>query len=91
MSQETSPRRRLVDALGSIAGYNDKGAHWARHSRSEIRAEQDKAQALILALVAEIGEAAFSKALLRDLKSGAAVRDGDGLIRDRARSELGEG
>ncbi|CAM5770674.1 hypothetical protein LMIY3S_03252 [Labrys miyagiensis] len=83
-----SAKERLVQHLEGAAGYNDKGYLWSGNSLTEVWANQDEAQVVILRLVAEIGETAFSQTLLKKLKSGAAARDGSGLIAEQARKEL---
>ena len=81
---------QLLDALHGIAMYNDKGYAWMGHDAAQIAAQQARAQAGIEQLVAEIGESAFPADLLADLRSGRAVRDGDGLIVDRAQACFGK-
>ena len=68
--------------------YNDKGYEWSKHSPGQMHTEQQKAQAMILQLISEIGEQAFSSSLLARLKSGEASTDFTGEIADVARSEL---
>ncbi|HEY4199247.1 MAG TPA: hypothetical protein VGM83_01685 [Devosiaceae bacterium] len=79
---------QLIQHLGSIAGYNDKGRLWSNHTPDEVRANRQQAQAVILRLVAAIGTEAFSPQLLEKLQSGAAVLDESGDIEAQARAEL---
>lgn len=88
VTESQAAKERLVAHLGGIAGYNDKGYQWSGHSPEEVRANQEQAQAVVLRLIAEIGEQAFSRDLLAKLKSGAAVRDGSGDIQLQAKREL---
>lgn len=88
MKTPTTARQRLVDQLHGIAGYNDKGYLWSRHTPAEVQANQDEAQAVILGLIAEIGEPAFSRDLLIELRSGAGARDDSGNLAEWARREL---
>lgn len=88
MTDPITLRKQLLDHLSGVAGYNDKGFHWAGHSPAEQHAEQQQAQLAIVRLVAEIGESAFSPILLDLLKSGAASTDGSGDIYLRAKAEL---
>ena len=81
-------RIRLINHLDGVAGYNDKGHCWSGHTPEEIRANQEEAQAVIMRLVAEIGEDAFSPDLLQKLKSGAASTDDSGDIFLQAKAEL---
>ncbi|QEN89964.1 hypothetical protein FZC33_28250 [Labrys sp. KNU-23] len=84
----TTTRQRLVDHLHGIAGYNDKGYLWSRHTPAEAQANQDEAQAVILRLIDEIGAAAFSRDLLAELQSGAGARDDSGNLAEWTRREL---
>lgn len=88
MTPSTQARTALIELLGTMAGYNDKGWYWSRHTPADIATQQAEAQVRVLDLVAGIGDEAFSRRLLKQLKSGKAVRDGSGLIRDQARREL---
>ncbi|UIJ46265.1 hypothetical protein LZK98_04780 [Sphingomonas cannabina] len=81
-------RTRLINHLDGVAGYNDKGYYWSGHTPDEVRANQEEAQAVIMRLVAEIGEDAFSLDLLQKLKSGAASTDDSGDIVLQAKGEL---
>lgn len=81
-------RTRLIYHLSGVAGYNDRGHEWLHHMPQEVSANQDEAQAVIMRLVAEIGEDAFSADLLRKLKSGAAAKDFSGDIHLQAKAEL---
>ncbi|WP_454858175.1 hypothetical protein [Rhizobium binxianense] len=85
----TDARPRLIDLLGAVAAYNDKGYQWSGHDKAQIRLYQKEAQEKIVQLVAEIGEQAFSPALLDRLLSGEASRDWSGSIFFQARDELG--
>jgi hypothetical protein len=82
------PRERLLDHLNGIAGYNDKGFLWSRHTPDEVRSNQRLAQAVIDRLVEEIGEAVFSAGLLEKLKNGSAATDVTGAVEAQARAEL---
>ncbi len=86
--KRAAARTQLVDLLGTVAGYNDKGYQWSGHDAEQVRQYRSGAQHTIMALVAEIGEAAFSADLLKMLRSGDAVEDGSGQIHDRAQAEL---
>lgn len=88
MKTPITARQRLVDHLGGIAGYNDKGYLWSGHTPPEVQANQDEAQAVILRLIGEVGEAAFSRSLLAKLQSGAGARDDSGDLAEWARREL---
>ncbi len=88
MKTPTAARQRLVDHLHGIAGYNDKGHLWSRHTPAEVRANQDEAQAVILGLIGEIGEQAFSRDLLTELRSGTGARDDSGNLAEWTRREL---
>lgn len=88
MKTPITARRRLVDHLHGIAGYNDKGHLWSRDALAEVQANQDEAQAVILRLIGEIGVTAFSRDLLAKLQSGAGARDDSGNLAEWARREL---
>jgi hypothetical protein len=75
MSNDSAARMRLVDMLGKIALYNDKGCEWSRHSTDRIALEQARAQAQIDRLIGDVGEAAFPAQLLHALKAGIGARD----------------
>lgn len=85
---QKDPRRRLVDHLNGLAGYNDKGFLWSRHTPDEVRDERRQAQQVIDRLVGEIGENAFSADLLQKLRDGAAATDPSGAVEEQARREL---
>ena len=82
------PRQQLVDALGMIAGYNDKGADWTGHDAVQVQRFRQRAQENILRLVASVGEHNISPALLEGLKSGRAVEDSSGRFHSAAQAEL---
>lgn len=84
----TDPRARLVDHLGGVAAYNDKGFQWLGHRAEDVRSHRQQAQRAIDRLVDEIGENAFSVDLLQKLRGGAAVTDPFGVIAEQARAEL---
>lgn len=81
-------RRQLVDVLGMIAAYNDKGADWSGHDPEQVSRFRQETQERILLLVAEIGQKNFSPQLLDALISGRASEDWTGEIRILARKEL---
>lgn len=81
-------KRILCHHLGEVARYNDRGHVWSRDDEAERRAKQSRSEEIVLRLVREIGETAFSRTLLDKLRSGAASRDGSGLIAEQARCEL---
>ncbi len=82
------PRHRLLDVIGGIAAYNDKGYQWSGHGAEQVLLSQQEAQRTIMQLVAEIGEQRFSPNLLDKLASGEAARDGNGDIYLLAKQEL---
>jgi hypothetical protein len=86
--QSDDPRIRLVNHLGGLANYNDKGFLWSRHDADQVRDHQRQAQQALDKLVDEIGEEAFSADLLQKLRSGAAATDASGDIEEQARAEL---
>jgi hypothetical protein len=79
---------RLVDVLGGIAMYNDKGHVWSRDAPERIAMEQAKAQAEIDHLLSVVGEGHFSEELMLALKSGPAVRDSSGAFRSKVAEYL---
>jgi hypothetical protein len=84
----TDARRRLVELLRTAAAYNDKGYLWCRHDEAQVLRYRQGAQETIVKLVAEIGEQAFSQALLERLLSGEAASDWSGAIYSQAKQEL---
>ncbi len=84
----TDARLRLIDFLGTVAAYNDKGYQWSGHDKEQVCLYQREAQERIMQIVTEIGEQAFSCALLDQLLSGEAARDWSGHIYFRAKDEL---
>ncbi|MBP2447154.1 hypothetical protein [Rhizobium leguminosarum] len=84
----SDPRKRLLDLLGIVAAYNDKGYQWIPHDAAQVALYRDRVQQEILQLTAEIGEQAFSADLLDMLKSGVASRDDSGDAYLLAKSEL---
>jgi hypothetical protein len=74
--------QKLIDLLGSVAMYNDKGFEWRRDSAEQIAQFRRDAQDQILALVAGIGDDRFPAPLLAALKDGRAVQDGSGCFQD---------
>ena len=84
MSQSTSSaRQRLIEVLGSIALYNDKGHIWSRHTSERIAEEQQKAHTSIQSLVHEIGEQQFASELLAALQSHRPVQDCTGTFKEQ--------
>ena len=81
-------KKQLVEVLGMIAGYNDKGADWSGHGAAEVERFRHQTQEQIVGLAAEIGEQNISSALLESLKSGRAVEDASGRFESIARAEL---
>ncbi len=77
-AERRSAREQLIVVLGSLAGYNDKGAEWSGHKSAEIDAERAKAQVEIESLVARIGEANLPAEFITALRSGEVVRDASG-------------
>ena len=82
------PRHQLVDVVGMIAGYNDKGADWSGHDAVQVQRFRQRAQEQILRLVASVGEQNISPGLLESLKSGRAVEDPSGRFKSAAHDEL---
>jgi hypothetical protein len=70
-----SPRKRLVEVLGGIAMYNDKGYQWSGDSAEQIAEERSKAQAEIERLLTAIGTENGPSDLLDALKSGHASQE----------------
>ncbi len=89
--RSNDPRVRLVGHLHGLAGYNDKGFIWSRHTPEEVQGHRRQAQEAIDKLVLEIGEEAFSADLLRKLRYGTAATDAFGSVEEQARRELGTG
>ncbi|CAD5994606.1 protein of unknown function [Agreia sp. COWG] len=82
------PRQQLVEVLGMIAGYNDKGADWSGHGAAQVEHFRHRTHADILRLVTGIGEHNFSPPLLEALTSGQAVEDSSGRFKAMAQDEL---
>lgn len=83
-----NPRKRLVEVLGGIAMYNDKGNQWSGDSAEEIAEERSKAQGEIERLVTAIGADNLPMELLDALKSGRASQDWSGDFRRMAEQYL---
>lgn len=74
--------QKLIDLLGSVAMYNDKGFEWRRDSAEQIAQFRRDAQDEILQRVAGIGDDRFPASLLAALKDGRAAQDGSGCFQD---------
>lgn len=78
-------RAQLINLLGSLAGYNDKGFEWSGHTPAEVDAERAKAQAELESLVARIGEANLPVAFIHALRSGEVACDASGRFESLVR------
>ena len=70
--------QRLLEILGGIAMYNDKGFEWNKHSTAQVEHEREKAFTEIQKLVSEIGEERFPEGILFSLRSQRPVIDPTG-------------
>lgn len=81
-------RAALIEALSSLAGYNDKGYSWSGHDEAKVAAYRAKAMAEIRLLVDRIGRARLPAEFLGSLDSGAVAEDASGqyveAVRDRS-------
>lgn len=68
----------LVEALSSLAGYNDKGYSWSGHDAAQVEAHRARAMAEIEGLVERIGRARLPAAFLAALDGGALAEDASG-------------
>ncbi|MCY1011023.1 hypothetical protein OV079_36750 [Nannocystis pusilla] len=84
MSEETGvgltadARRRLLELLGTIGAYNDKGIAWTRASPAAVAEMRAGFRRSIDALIADLGADNLPAPVLDYLRSPQAVEDGDG-------------
>jgi hypothetical protein len=71
-------RARLIDALGSLAGYNDKGFEWSGHDAAQVKAHRASAMDEVVRLVEAIGRDRLPTAFVEALDRGAVAEDASG-------------
>jgi len=82
-------KRRLVDLLGSVAAYNDKGAQWCGHGAADIEATQRAYQQDLLEAALSLGPGILGEELVSAIEGGAASRDASGDYASLAERVLG--
>ncbi|TVZ39014.1 hypothetical protein P886_3401 [Alteromonadaceae bacterium 2753L.S.0a.02] len=83
--------KRLLNLLGSIAGYNDKGWQWSNHDAEKRRSAQDEFGAELQKLLNEFGERKLTKKALELFNSDAVVKDCNGEYKHSAKELLSKG
>ncbi|WP_084089324.1 hypothetical protein [Andreprevotia lacus] len=73
--------QQLIDLLGNIAMYNDKGWQWTGHSPAQIASTRDGFQRSLLALQANIPTARLGAELVAAIENGTAANDDSGRYR----------
>ena len=84
-AQNTAEReRKLIDLLGGIAGYNDKGCQWLKHDEKKIAQTREQFGAELENLLLEFDKKFLSKKALELFNSSLVTGDRQGLYRETA-------
>jgi hypothetical protein len=71
-------RRRLLELLGTIGSYNDKGISWTGAAPAAVAEMRAGFRRALDAFIADVGADDLPAPLLDYLRSPRAVEDGDG-------------
>lgn len=81
-------RAKLLQLLGNLAFYNDKGIEYSRHSPARVESEREMGLASIRELVAAIGPENMPTEFLQAVESGVVATDFTGHYIDVVREHL---
>lgn len=71
-------QRRLLELLGTIGSYNDKGISWTRATPAAVAEMRAGFRRALDAFIADVGADSLPAPVLDYLRSPQAVEDGDG-------------